>query len=111
MTEKSDPADLFVQWYNCYGPHMSPDWDGQETHARAFARKMPEEWQAVADGKTGEGYRADAGWAIFRIPRLFFQAHSCRSRAQKPRPQRGSHGRHRPLISSPRVLAHAGMDS
>ena len=61
MTGKSGPIDLSVRWYNYDRPHMSPDWDRQETPAQAFARKMPEEGQAVTDGQTGEEYRANRG--------------------------------------------------
>ena len=40
-----------------YGrPHMSLDWDSQETPAQAFERKMPEDSQTISGGQTGEEY-------------------------------------------------------
>ena len=56
MMRKSDPMDLFMKWYNYDRPHMSLDWDNQETPAQAFERKMPEEGQTVIDEQTGEEY-------------------------------------------------------
>jgi len=58
MMRKSDPVDLFMTWYNHDRPHMSLDWENQETPAQAFARKMPPEGQAVVDEVTGEEYHA-----------------------------------------------------
>ncbi len=56
MMRKSDPIDLFMQWYNHDRPHRSLDWDNQETPAQAFLRKMPKEGETVIDGQTGEEY-------------------------------------------------------
>ena len=36
MMRKSDPIDLFMQWYNHDRPHMSLDWENQETLAQTF---------------------------------------------------------------------------
>ena len=58
LMRKSDPIDLFMQWYNHDRPHMSLDWENRETPAQAFERKMPEEGQTVVDGQMGEEYDA-----------------------------------------------------
>ncbi len=58
MTGKSDPTGLFMEWHDNQRPHMSLDWEGQETPAQAFARKMPEPGETTTDGQTGEEYNA-----------------------------------------------------
>ncbi len=58
MMRKSDPIDLFMQWYNHDRPHRSPDWDNQETSSQAFLRKMPKE-ETVIDGQTGGSMMSD----------------------------------------------------
>ena len=50
MMRKSDPIDLFMQWYNYDRPHMSLDRKSREMPARAFVRKMPKKVQIVIDG-------------------------------------------------------------
>lgn len=45
MMRKSDPVDLFMQWYNYDRSPMSLGRDGEETPAEAFARKMPPKGQ------------------------------------------------------------------
>ena len=56
MMRKSDPVDLFMQWYNYDRPHMSLGSDGEETPAQAFVRKMPPKGEVVIDEQTGEEY-------------------------------------------------------
>ena len=56
LMRKSDPIDLFMQWYNYDRPHMSLNRDERETPAQAFVRKMPTEGETVIDGQTGEEY-------------------------------------------------------
>ena len=69
MMRKSDPADLFMRWYNHEGPHMSLGRGGEETPAEAFVRKMPPRGEIVVDEQTGEEYRAEwGGGTTFRIP-------------------------------------------
>ena len=36
---KGDTIGLLMKWYDYDRPHMSLDWDGRETPARAFERK------------------------------------------------------------------------
>ena len=48
--------DRFMGRYNHDRPHMSLDWDSQETPAQAFMRKMPKEGETAIDGKTGEEF-------------------------------------------------------
>ncbi len=57
MMRKSDPADLFMEWYNHRRLHMSlgVDWEN-ETQAHAFIRKMPPRGETVVDKQTGEEY-------------------------------------------------------
>ena len=55
---KSDPIDLFMQWYNHDRPHMSLSRDERETPAQAFVRKMPPKGETVIDEQTGEEYHA-----------------------------------------------------
>ena len=54
MMHKSDPIDLFMQWYNYDRPHMSLGRDGEETPAEAFTRKMPPKDATVMGEQTGE---------------------------------------------------------
>ena len=57
MMRKSDPVDLFMEWYNHRRPHMSLGVDGEnETPAHAFIRKMPPRGETVVDKQTGEEY-------------------------------------------------------
>ena len=58
MMRKSDPMDLFMEWYNHRRPHMSLDLKNLETPAQAFKRKMPKSGETVIDGQTGEEYYA-----------------------------------------------------
>ena len=58
LMRKSDPIDLFMQWYNYDRPHMSLNRDERETPAQAFVRKMPPKGETVIDEQTGEEYRA-----------------------------------------------------
>ena len=58
MMRKSDPIDLFMQWYNYDRPHRSLNWAELETPAQAFKRKMPKE-DRIVDGQTGEAYHAE----------------------------------------------------
>ncbi len=59
MMRKSDPVDLFMQWYNYDRPHMSLGLDGEETPAQAFVRKMPPKGEIVIDEQTGEEYHVE----------------------------------------------------
>ena len=60
MMRKSDPVDLFMEWYNYRRPHMSLGVDGQEeTPVQAFARKMPPKGEIVVDEQTGEKYHVE----------------------------------------------------
>ena len=43
LMRKSDPIDMFMQWYNYDRPHMSLNRDERKTPAQAFVRKMPPE--------------------------------------------------------------------
>ena len=61
MMRKSDPIDLFMDWYNNRRPHQSPDFENLETPARAFARKMPPAGETVIDEQTGEKYDVRQG--------------------------------------------------
>ena len=54
MMRKSDPMDLFMQWYNYRRTHMSLN-DG-ETPAEAFERKMAPKGKRIIDEQTGEEY-------------------------------------------------------
>ena len=57
IMRKSDPVDLFMEWYNHRRPHMSLGVDGEnETPAHAFIRKMPLRGETVVDKQTGEEY-------------------------------------------------------
>ena len=56
MMRKSDPMDLFMQWYNYRRTHMSLN-DG-ETPAEAFERKMAPKGERIIDEQTGEEYDA-----------------------------------------------------
>ena len=57
MMRKSDPVDLFMEWYNHRRPHMSLGVDGEnETPTHAFIRKMPPRGETVVDKQTGEEY-------------------------------------------------------
>ena len=58
LMRKSDPIDLFMQWYNHGRPHMSLNRDERETPAQAFVRKMPPKGETVIDEQTGEEYHA-----------------------------------------------------
>ena len=63
---EQDPVARFMRRYNHDRPHMSLDWENQETPVQAYARKMPEEGeveegQTVVDGQTGEVYHAAQG--------------------------------------------------
>ena len=58
LMRKSDPIDLFMQWYNYDRPHMSLNRDERETPAQAFVRKMPPKGETVIDEQTGEEYHA-----------------------------------------------------
>ncbi len=58
LVRKSDPIDLFMQWYNHDRPHMSLNRDERETPAQAFVRKMPPKGETVIDEQTGEEYHA-----------------------------------------------------
>ena len=50
MTRKSDPVDLFMEWYNHRRPHMSLSVDGQEEIlAQVLARKMLAKGEIVVD--------------------------------------------------------------
>ena len=51
MMKKSNLIDLFMRWYSYDRPHMSLDWEYQETPAQAFERKMLGEGQTVVDGQ------------------------------------------------------------
>ena len=53
---KSDPIDLFMQWYNYDRSHMSLNRDERETPAQTFVRKMPPKGETVIDEQTGEEY-------------------------------------------------------
>ena len=55
MTRKSNPMDLFMQWYNYSWTHMSLN-DG-ETPAEAFERDSSQ-GEKIIDGQTGEEYDA-----------------------------------------------------
>ena len=60
MMRKSDPVDLFMEWYNHRRPHMSLGVDGEnETPVQAFARKMPPRGEIVVDEQTGEEYHVE----------------------------------------------------
>ena len=59
MMRKSDPADLFMRWYNHERPYMSLDKGREETQAEAFVRRMPPRGEIAVDEQTGEGYRAE----------------------------------------------------
>ena len=60
MMRKSDPVDLFMEWYNHRRPHMSLGVDGEnETPAQAFARKMPPKGAIVVDEQTEEEYHVE----------------------------------------------------
>ena len=41
LMRKSNPIDLFMQWYNYDRLHMSLNRDWRETLAQAFVHKMP----------------------------------------------------------------------
>ncbi len=56
MMRKSDPMDLFMQWYNYRRTHMSLNDD--ETPAEAFERKMAPKGERIIDEQTGEEYDA-----------------------------------------------------
>ena len=58
LMRRSDPIDLFMQWYNHGRPHMSLNRDERETPAQAFVRKMPQKGETVIDEQTGEEYHA-----------------------------------------------------
>ena len=64
MMRKSDPIDLFMDWYNNRRPHQSPDFENLETPARAFARKMPPAGETVIDEQTGEKYDVRQGGGV-----------------------------------------------
>ena len=66
MMRKSDPIDLFMQWYNHDRPHMSLDWENRETPAQAFERRMPEGGRTAVDGQAGEGH--DVGEGAGELP-------------------------------------------
>ena len=54
---ETEPIARFMQWYNYdRPPHMSLDWDNQETPAMAFVRKMPTKGETVVDEQTKEEY-------------------------------------------------------
>ena len=60
MMRKSDPVDLFMEWYNHRRPHMSLGVDGEnETPVQAFVRKMPPRGEIVVDEQTGEEYHVE----------------------------------------------------
>ena len=60
MMRKSDPANLFMEWYNHRRPHMSLGADGEnETPTQAFAHKMPPRGGIVVDKQTGEEYHVE----------------------------------------------------
>ena len=57
MMRKSDPVNLFMEWYNRKRPHMSLGVDGaSETLAHAFIRKMPPRGETAVEKQTGEEY-------------------------------------------------------
>ena len=57
MMRKSDPVDLFMEWYNHRRPHMYLGVYGENaTPAQAFARKMPSRGEIVVDKQTREEY-------------------------------------------------------
>ena len=57
MMRKSDPVNLFMEWYNRKRPHMSLGVDGaSETLAHALIRKMPPRGETVVEKQTGEEY-------------------------------------------------------
>ena len=60
MMRKSDPVDLFMEWYNHRRPHMSIGVDGEnETPIQAFERKMSPRGEIVVDEQTGEEYHVE----------------------------------------------------
>jgi len=56
MMRKSEPIDLFMDWYNYKRPHQSLDSTNRETPFKAFLRKMPSRDETVIDKQTGEKY-------------------------------------------------------
>ena len=49
LMRKSNPIDLFMQWYNYDRLHMSLNRDWRETLAQAFVHKMPPKGETVND--------------------------------------------------------------
>ena len=57
MMRKSDPVNLFMEWYNRKRPHMSLGVDGASaTLVHALIRKMPPRGETVVEKQTGEEY-------------------------------------------------------
>jgi len=54
MMRKSEPIDLFMNWYNYKRPHQSLDRANRETPYKAFQRKMPPRGETVIDKQAGE---------------------------------------------------------
>ena len=70
MMRKSDPIDLFMQWYNYDRPHRSLNWAELETPVEAFKRKMPKE-DRIVDEQTGRRIMPnDEGGTTFRISHI-----------------------------------------
>ena len=72
MMRKSDPVDLFMEWYNHRRPHMSLGVDGEnETPAHAFIRKMPprggKPWLTSKQGRNIMSNKVGGG-TTFHIP-------------------------------------------
>ena len=59
MMRKSDPANLFMRWYNHERLHMSLGRGGEETPAEAFVRRMPPRSEIAVDEQTWEEYRTE----------------------------------------------------
>ena len=55
---KSDPMDLFTQWYNYDRPHMSLNRDEREMPAQALVCKMLPKEDTVIGEQTGDEYHA-----------------------------------------------------
>ena len=75
MMRKSDPVDLFMQWYNYDRPHMSLGSDGEETPAQAFCAQD-------AAQRRSSNRRADRGGVSCSIrEELLFVFHTTSARA------------------------------
>jgi len=54
MMRKSEPIDLFMDWYNYKRPHQSLDSTNRKDPFKAFLRKMHFRGETVIDKQTGE---------------------------------------------------------